>query len=85
MKTQHESLPHFLKSYRELKGFSLRYLALKLNVSIATLSNLENYKTELTISRAKEIAQILEIDFQHLFENPLSFLPPPAAGTTWVM
>lgn len=69
--------PHYVRQWRELKVLKQDALAEKLELSKSAISKLENYQTDLTINRAKQIASILKVDFEHLLKDPLSFLPPP--------
>ncbi len=71
--------PHYVRQWRELKSLKQDALAEKLAVSKSAISKLENYQTKLSLSRGKQIAGILELDFEHLLKDPLSFLPPPPA------
>jgi transcriptional regulator with XRE-family HTH domain len=55
-----------LKVMRELHQFTQEQLADKLNIEQKTYSNLENGKTQLTLERANQIAEIYDmslIDF----------------------
>jgi transcriptional regulator with XRE-family HTH domain len=59
-----------IKAIRELKNFTQDYVASQLNMSISNYSNIETGKTDITITRLQQIAQVLEIDFlQIIFLN----------------
>ncbi|WP_276503044.1 helix-turn-helix domain-containing protein [Terrimonas pollutisoli] len=59
-----------IKAWRTIKGFKQEWLAAKINLSKSSLSQIENGKTEITISRLSEIADVLEIHLFDLFGNP---------------
>lgn len=61
-----------IKKFRELRNYTQEYMAEKLQISQNTYSNLEAGKSKLTIERAKEIADILEVPFWELVsEQPV--------------
>ena len=52
-----------IKVIRELKNYTQDYVAGQLNVSTPTYSNIETGKTEVTLSRLEQLAQIFEVDY----------------------
>lgn len=57
-----EKLGSNLRKLRELKNISQEFIAIKLNLSIKSYSNIENNVTKITHERLTQICQILEID-----------------------
>ena len=55
-----------IKAIRELKNYTQDYVACQLQVSVPTYSNIETGKTEVTLSRLQQIAEILEVDYQQI-------------------
>ena len=51
-----------IKSDREMKGFSRREIASKLNMSYSTYSNYENQKRKIPLPVLLEISDLLDID-----------------------
>lgn len=51
-----------IKSAREMKGFSRREIASKLNMSYSTYSNYENQKRKIPLPVLLEISDLLDID-----------------------
>ncbi|CAM3285696.1 HTH cro/C1-type domain-containing protein [Flavobacterium longum] len=51
-----------VKKFRELKGFTREQMADYLNLSVSAYGNIERNKTDLTVSRIQQIAEILEVD-----------------------
>lgn len=69
-----------IKAWREIKGIKQEWLASKIGIGKSSLSQIETGKTEITISRLAEIADVLEIHIFLLFESPyerLTNTPPP--------
>lgn len=51
-----------IKQIRELKNFTQTFVAEKLNMSIGGYSKIESGQSEITISKLKQVADILETD-----------------------
>lgn len=66
--------PHYIRQWRVIKNCKQLWLAKQLGITASALSKIENYKTELTLSRAKSIASLLGIDMDILFFDPFSFV-----------
>ncbi len=64
-----------IRQIRLTKGFSQENLADMLGVSTTAYGDIERNKTELSISRATEIAKTLNVSFLDLLEIEAS--PPP--------
>jgi transcriptional regulator with XRE-family HTH domain len=65
-----ETIGFNIKAWREVKGVKQEWLATKIGLGKSSLSQIENGITEITVSRLSEIADVLEIQLLHLFENP---------------
>ena len=59
-----------IKKWREFKNIKQETLALELSISKAALSHIENGKTDVTITRIKQIADVLEINLLQLLSTP---------------
>lgn len=66
-----------IRKWRELKGIKQEQLARKLNITKGALSNIENEKTDINLSRIEEIAKHLGLESMLLFKNPLDLILPP--------
>ncbi|MBK8609490.1 MAG: helix-turn-helix transcriptional regulator [Chitinophagaceae bacterium] len=66
-----------VRKWRELRGYKQEFLAVKLGITKAALSNIENNKTDLSLHRIEDIACCLELDVMKLFINPVDLLIPP--------
>lgn len=58
---------------RLIKNYSQEYMSFMLEISQAAYSNIESGKTDVTLSRIYEIAEVLEV-------SPFKFMPPPKYG-----
>jgi transcriptional regulator with XRE-family HTH domain len=64
-----------IKTIRELKNFTQDFVATQLNMSISNYSNIETGKTDITLTRLEQIANILQIDYQQILNlNPAQIL-----------
>lgn len=64
-----------IKTIRELRNFTQDYMASQLNMSVSNYSNIENGKTDLTVTRLEQIAGILHIDCKQILNlNPAQIL-----------
>ena len=70
-----------LRHARIARGVSLRALARRLGVSPATLSQIENDKTGLTVERLNRIAETLGMSPAELLEGDRTAPPAPPVGT----
>ena len=52
-----------IKAIRELKNFTQDYVASQLNMSVPNYSNIETGKTDVTLTRLQQIAEVLQIDY----------------------
>lgn len=59
-----------IKRWREFKEIKQEELAKKLKITAAALSHIENGKTDVSISRIEQIAEMLQINFSLLLSNP---------------
>lgn len=50
-----------INSVRRKKGFSLEYVAFKLNITISAYRKVEQNQTRLTVERLIQLSKILEI------------------------
>ena len=55
-----------IRSYRASKGFSQEYVANELGIKQAAYSNIESGKSDVTLNRLQDIAQLLEISVYDL-------------------
>jgi transcriptional regulator with XRE-family HTH domain len=73
-KSEMDAIGEKIRIKRLIKNFSQEYMAFMLEISQAAYSNIESDKTELTIKRAYEIAEILEM-------SPFELMPKPKFST----
>lgn len=72
-----------MRIVRAQRGLSLRELAGRLDVSPATLSQVENGKTRLSVTRLSEIAEVLDTPVAELLSTtPVSEEQHPVTGRT---
>lgn len=57
-----------IRKYRELKGISQEYMALKLDITQASYAKLENSTTKINVERLFDISQLLETDIAEILE-----------------
>jgi transcriptional regulator with XRE-family HTH domain len=66
-----------IRAIRELKNYTQDYVAAHLNMSVSNYSNIENGKTDITLSRLQLIATVLQVEYiQILSFNRTQFLTP---------
>lgn len=70
MLTVKEGIGLCIKRWREFKNIKQETLALELSISKAALSHIENGKTDITITRIEQIANIIKIDLIQLLSTP---------------
>lgn len=63
-----------IRKWRELKGIKQQVLARELGITKASLSNIENNKSDVNLHRIEDIARCLGIDSMSLFRDPLELL-----------
>ena len=63
-----------IRKVRQLKNYKQEHLADKLNITTASLSKIENGKTDISLSRLYEVAKALEIKIEKLFIDPCVML-----------
>ncbi len=57
---------HKIKLHRHLKGYSQSYIAYKLGISQYAYWKVESGETDITLSRLRKIAEILEVDIREI-------------------
>ncbi|MBD0289503.1 MAG: helix-turn-helix transcriptional regulator [Flavisolibacter sp.] len=62
-----------IRKWREFKGYKQQTLARHLSVSKATISNIENDKTDISLHRMEAIAHFLGVEMYQLFTTPQQF------------
>jgi transcriptional regulator with XRE-family HTH domain len=67
---QHRIVISNIKRIRALKGYSQEYMGLKMKISQNTFSKIELGNVELSIARLLQIAAILDVEINFLFEDP---------------
>ena len=65
-----------IRKWRELKGIKQQSLARDLGITKASLSNIENNKSDINLHRIEDIARCLGLDTMKLFCDPLELLDP---------
>ncbi len=65
-----------IRKWRELRGVKQEQLAIRLGITKAALSNIENNKTDISLHRIEEIAVCLELEAMKLFSDPMDLLLP---------
>jgi AcrR family transcriptional regulator/DNA-binding XRE family transcriptional regulator len=70
-----------IRHTRGLRGLSLREMAVRLGVSPATMSAVENGRTGISALRLTELARVLEVSTDDLL-TPMSAGPPVDAGAS---
>lgn len=73
---------HVIKKYRELRNYSQKYVASKLNMSQNAYSKIENNITQLTVHHVKELARILEVSIFDLLRDDFEIHKPFAIPKT---
>lgn len=58
-----------IRQFRERKGVSLRELARRTGLGVATLSRIESGKANPRLSTLVQLADVLGVSIQHLFEK----------------
>lgn len=66
METKILNIGDNVKKFRELKGFTREQMADYLNLSVSAYGNIERNITDLTISRIRQIAEILEVEMAQI-------------------
>lgn len=55
-----------IRKYRELRGYSQEYVAIKLGITQSNYAKIESEDIKITFNRLKMLAEILEIDLAEL-------------------
>ena len=61
-----------IRKFRELKNISVKTFASELGLSVSSIGKIERGEVDLTISRLKQIADILETDYRTLMNFDVS-------------
>ncbi|MBD0293691.1 MAG: helix-turn-helix transcriptional regulator [Flavisolibacter sp.] len=69
-----------IRKWREFKGYKQQTLARHLGVSKATISNIENDKTDISLHRMEAIADFLSVEVYQLFTTPQQFFSGDKEG-----
>jgi XRE family transcriptional regulator, regulator of sulfur utilization len=84
--TVRELVGQNIKKWREFRGMKQEVLGKLLFISKAAISQMENGKTDVTISRLEAISKALQLDFIQMFFSPQQMMKfpdcsglPPAA------
>ena len=67
IKNQYLNVSSKIKKIREIKGFSQDFVATKLEITQNTYSKIERGETAITVEKLAAICEVLEIDFNTLF------------------
>lgn len=67
---------HIIKRYREMRNFSQKYVAAKMNISQNAYSKIENNITQLTVHHVKILAQILDVSIMELLKDDFEIHKP---------
>lgn len=67
---------HIIKRYREMRNFSQKYVAAKMNISQNAYSKIENNITQLTVHHVKILAQILDVSVMELLKDDFEIHKP---------
>jgi transcriptional regulator with XRE-family HTH domain len=62
-----------IRILREIKGLSQDYMAMKLDITQSGYAKLESRKSNLTMQRLAEIANVLEVEPKDLLSNQTNF------------
>ncbi len=73
---------HVIKKYRELRNYSQKYVASRLNMSQNAYSKIENNITQLTVHHVKELARILDVSVTDLLRDDFEIHKPFALPKT---
>src|SRR5699024_4424293 len=75
-----KALGRRIRQTRMERQKSLRWLASELGVSPATVSQLENDRANVTVSRLHRIAELLDTSVGGLLESASTDVPPPLSA-----
>lgn len=67
---------HIIKRYREMRNFSQKYVAAKMQISQNAYSKIENNITQLTVHHVKMLAQILDVSLLELLKDDFEIHKP---------
>ena len=71
---------HIIKRYREMRNFSQKYVAAKMQISQNAYSKIENNITQLTVHHVKTLAQILDVSVMELLRDDFEIHKPVTVG-----
>lgn len=74
MENEVKSMIFTLKQARLLRGYTMKYMADRLDVHVQTYSKMEKHPDEVTIRDAKKICEILSMSYDRIFFNDNSTL-----------
>ncbi len=63
-----------IRLFRQSKNRSQENMAFDLNISIGAYSNIERGKTNITVTRLAQIAEILDVNITDFFREPFTGL-----------
>lgn len=64
-----EKPPHYLRQWREFRKMTLRDLAKEVGTSPSTISDLENYKLQLSPKWLRRFSPVLDVQEGHLIDH----------------
>jgi len=67
-----------IKKYREMRNFSQKYVASRMNISQNAYSKIENNITQLTVHHVKELSKILDVPITDLLNDDFEIHKPLA-------
>ena len=73
---------HIVKKYREMRNYSQKYIATKMNISQNAYSKIENNITQLTVHHVKELSKILDVPLTDLLRDDFEIHKPVAIPGT---
>jgi len=65
-----------VRRYREMKNYSQKYVASKMNISQNAYSKIENNLTQLTVHHVKQLSEILEVPISDLLRDEFEIHKP---------
>jgi transcriptional regulator with XRE-family HTH domain len=73
---------HVIKKYREMRNYSQKYVAAKMDMSQNAYSKIENNITQLTVHHVKELSKILEVSITDLLRDDFEIHKPYTIAKT---
>ena len=65
-----------VRSYREMKNYSQKYIAAQMGISQNAYSKIENNVTQLTVRHVKQLSEILDIPITELIKDEFELHGP---------